>query len=177
MYNNLSGYKKPSGYKKLSGFNRRFGFYKLAGLLLAVMLLQSCATPLNPKFEEPTVTVNSFNVLPSSSLTPKFEIGLHIVNPNSVALKLRGLTYTASVEGQQLLTGASSDLPEIAAYSEGDVKLTASPNLVGGLKLLGKLMNKPSGSVGYDLSLKLDVGSLLPAIRVNRSGKIGIPGN
>ena len=145
----------------------------LSAILLLPALLAACSTPISLNFEKPVVTVCSFNVLPSSSLSPTFEIGLHIVNPNPIPLKLRGISYSASIQGQRVLAGASNDLPTIEAYGEGDVKLTASPDLFGSLKLVRSLMSKPGGSLSYNLALKLDVGSLIPAINIERSGKVG----
>ena len=85
-------------------------------LLFAVFISSGCAT-LSPSFEDPTVTVSSFRVLPSDSISPKFEIGLHIVNPNNVPLELEGVAYTASIEGNQVLAGASNELPVIPGGS------------------------------------------------------------
>ena len=54
-------------------------------------ILQACAG-LRPGYETPTVTINSFRALPSQGVLPNFEIGLHVVNPNREALKLRGVS-------------------------------------------------------------------------------------
>ena len=55
---------------------------RLAFILLAVPLtLAACAT-LNPDYEQPAVTLNSFRALPSEGMTPAFAIGLRIINLN-----------------------------------------------------------------------------------------------
>ncbi|ANO52668.1 hypothetical protein BA177_17055 [Woeseia oceani] len=136
-------------------------------------MLQACAG-LRPGFETPTVTVSSFRALPSQGAMPNFEIGLQVTNPNAVALNLRGVTYGVSLGGYELIKGVGNDLPVIAAYGQGEFKLTASANLLAGMRLLGDLMNGPKDSVPYEFEAKLDIGALRPAIRVKDSGAISL---
>ena len=75
-------------------------------------------------------------------MTPQFEIDLHIVNPNRDALDLKGLSYTLHLAGNQVVSGATSKLPVIAAYGEADFKIDASVSLLDGLQLLSKLINE-----------------------------------
>ncbi len=148
------------------------------GLLVVVILglagiLQACAG-LRPGYETPTVTINSFRALPSQGALPNFEIGLHVVNPNREALKLRGVSYTVSLGGHELIKGVGNELPVIEAYGEGSLTLTASPNLFAGIRLVTDLMNSSTGKVRYKLEAKLDVGRIQPAIRVSDSGEISL---
>jgi hypothetical protein len=145
----------------------------VGALLITGLLLQAC-TGLRPGFETPTVNVNSFRPLPGEGSGPRFEIGLHIVNPNREALKLQGLAYTVSLEGQTLITGVDNELPVIEGYGEGDITLIASPNLLGGIRLIADLMASPRDSFTYALEAKLDVGSFTPPIRVRDEGQIAL---
>lgn len=142
-------------------------------LVLLLGLLPACA-PLQPGFETPEVRVTSFKVLPSETIAPRFEIGLHVINPNRSALKLVGLTYSVELEGRRVLSGVTSDLPVIAGYGEGDVVLQASADLINSLGLLSDLMNRPRETVTYDLNAKLDVGALMPSIRISKTGEISL---
>ena len=67
----------------------------IRGLFIFILAftLTSCAT-LDPDYEEPTVTLSSFNALPSEGMIPAFEIGLRIINPNTQPLNLVGIVYT-----------------------------------------------------------------------------------
>jgi len=150
----------------------------LRSLLLSCLLflVASCAI-LHPGFEQPTVSVTSFRALPTGSAVPRFEIGLHVVNPNSFPLGLQGISYTINLEGHRILTGVANQLPQIAAYGEGDLLLQASPDLLNTLKLFSDLMNQPRESFHYELLAKLDVGGLLPKILVSQSGQVTlVPG-
>lgn len=143
--------------------------------LLLLWLLAGCAA-LQPGFEQPQVNVTSFRALPNSTSVPRFEIGLHVVNPNAFALKLQGLSYAVSLEGHQILTGVTNQLPQIAAYGEGDVLLQASPDLISTISLFADLLSQPRESFNYQLKAKLDIGALLPKITIERTGKVSLQG-
>ncbi|GAB6081894.1 hypothetical protein JCM30471_08080 [Desulfuromonas carbonis] len=143
--------------------------------LAACLLVFGCAG-LGPGFEEPTVGLSSFRFLPSEGMAPRFEIGLHIVNPNRTPLKLDGIVYSVTLGGQKVLTGATSDLPEIAVYGEGEVTLTATTDLLRSIRLLASLVNQPQGIVPYELDAKLDIGALRPRIHLQEKGEINLAG-
>lgn len=145
----------------------------VAAFCLAMAGLTGCAT-MQPNFETPSVTFTSFRMLPSSGITPEFEIGLRVTNPNAQALKLRGLAYTASLDGEELIKGVANELPIIDGYGTGDVTLTVTPDVMGGIQFFSKLMRDPRDTVRYELEAKLDVGSFVPAIRVRDEGKISL---
>ncbi len=146
----------------------------LATLFLS-MALASCAT-LDPNYEEPTVTLSSFKALPSEGMLPAFEIGLRIINPNTQALNLEGIVYTVSLEGYELVKGVGKDFPVIEGYSEGEVKLTASANLLAGVRFVTNLMQEQHDTFEYEFKAKLDLGGLYPSIRVKEKGNIDLNG-
>ena len=141
--------------------------------LLVCFGLLACA-PMTPNFVEPKVSLTSFRVLPGESVVPTFEIGLRVINPNNMALKLKGLSYTVELEGYEILTGVSSQLPVIEAYSEGDILLQARPDLFNSVNLFTKLINQPRDVFDFNLSALLDVGGLMPRIRVQKKGQISL---
>lgn len=145
----------------------------IPAIALLALGLGAC-TGLRPGFETPSVTVSSFRPLPGEGAVPRFEIGLHIVNPNREALKLEGLAYTVSLEGRELVKGVDNDLPVIEGYGEGDVTLVATPNLLSGVRLITDLMATPRDRFAYALEAKLDVGAFTPAIRVRDEGEIAL---
>ncbi len=138
-----------------------------------IFLLCGCAG-LGTQYEKPVVGVSSFRLLPSEGVAPRFEIGLHIVNPNRTPLTLKGIYYTVSIEDHRVLAGVSNNLPEVAAYGEEDVALTATVDLVGGIILFGDLVNKPQDSFNYSFKAKLDVGELFSNIVIHEKGVISL---
>lgn len=148
-------------------------FIHRACLLVAVLLLASCAS-LVPPLQNPEISVNAFRLLPSRSLSPEFAIDLHVVNPNSRELGLRGIAYSASIEGYRIISGASNQLPVVAAYGEADITLHARADMMGGLRLINDLMATRREQLKFELSIKLDVGSLLPNLHITESGTISL---
>ena len=140
---------------------------------IAALLLGACAG-MQPVYETPTVSVTSFRPQPSRDMTPRFEIGLHVVNPNRFPLRLKGIAYKVYIENRELLTGASSKLPVIEAYGEGDITLAVSTNLINSLRLLNDLMRQQRDTYHYKLDAKLDLGDVMPALHVVEQGKVNL---
>lgn len=144
----------------------------LTALLLS-LVLTSCAT-MSPDYEDPTVTLSSFRAIPSEGMLPAFEIGLRIINPNAQTLNLDGIVYTVSLEGYELVKGVGKDFPVIEGYSEGEVKLTASANLLAGIRFVTNMMQEQRNSFEYEFKAKLDLGGLYPSIKVKEKGDINL---
>jgi len=146
---------------------------RIVAPLFAITLLAACAG-MRPGYETPTVTVKSFRALPSDGVVPNFEIGLHVINPNSDALPLRGVAYTINLGGYELIKGVGNELPVIEAYGEGDIVLTASASMLSAIRLINDLMNQPSEKIPYEIAAKLDIGAFRPAIRVREVGELSL---
>ncbi len=147
-------------------------------LLLGVpvlMLLAGCAG-MQGGFEQPTVTVSSFRMLPSNTAVPRFEIGLQISNPNRTELRLQGIVYNIDLEGHRILSGVSNQLPVIPAYGTGDVLLQASPDLLSTIALFSDLFSQRRDSLQYTLDANIDIGSRFRRVHVERSGEVPLSG-
>lgn len=141
---------------------------------MAIMAMAGCAT-LRPHFEKPQVSVSSFKALPGSRMNPSFEIGLRVVNPNNIDLSLKGISYTASIEGKQVFSGVANQLPIIPAYAEEEVKLKAQADLFGGLRLFADLLKPRETPIGYTLKVKLDLGTFSLPIYITHEGMLTLP--
>jgi LEA14-like dessication related protein len=144
-----------------------------AAAILVVTVLQACAS-LDPDYEKPTVTLSSLKAKPSEGMVPAFEIGLRIINPNSQSLRLEGVVYTISLQGHELVKGVGKDFPLIEGYSEETVTLTASANLLAGIRFVGDMMNSPGESLNYEFKAKLDLGGLYPSLKISETGKLNL---
>ena len=150
-------------------------FTKIVTFLTLLIAMFGC-TGLENGFETPTVGVSSFRVLPSEGAMPRFEIGLHIINPNRTELKLEGLVYSVTLEGHKVITGVANDLPTIEAYGEGEVMLIATADLLNSIGLLATLLKSQQEKFDYELDAKLDIGRFLPRIHVVEKGEIPLQG-
>jgi len=148
----------------------RIGF---AVYTLSIVMLAGCAT-LGPDFETPAVEVVSVSLLPPEDLAPRFAIGLRVMNPNRADLPLKGAAYTVHLEGREIVTGVTNDLPTIPGYGEAIVTLNATLNWLEGLGLINDLAQQPANGVSYEIKIKLDVGTLMPAIRITDSGTLSL---
>lgn len=144
-------------------------------LCCSILLIQACAS-IDPDYEQPTVTLSSFRALPSEGGMPTFEIGLHILNPNSSPFRLEGIVYTVSVQGHDVVKGVGKDFPVLEGYSEQTVKLTAAANLFAGIRLVMDMMNAPIEDLQYEFEAKLDTGGFGRSIRVKESGSFRMNG-
>ena len=139
-----------------------------------ITMLSACAN-LIPNFEKPQVSVNSFKILPDRNVNPTFEIGLRVVNPNSIPLNLKGMSYTASIEDNKIFSGVANQLPNVPAYDEEEIKLKVQADLFGGIRLLAELIPLRTTSITYTLKVKLDVGIFALPIRITHKGNLSIP--
>lgn len=142
-------------------------------ILAWMILMAGCAT-LDPDYEEPTVTLSSFRALPSEGMVPSFEIGLQVINPNPGTLNIQGVVYTIALEGHELVKGVGKDFAPIEGYSSGDIKLTASANLLSGLRFISGMVRKPGEAVEYEFKAKLDLGGIYPSIRLSEKGELNM---
>ncbi len=146
---------------------------RLMGLLTVLLGLSACAA-LSGSYEKPQVNITSFTLAPNTvGMAPRFDIGIQIINPNRSALPFRGMTYAVEIEGYQILSGATPDIPTVPAYGQADFVIQASPDLFGSARLLGDLFsNNQRSSLEYGFSARLDAGRLLPMINIEESGQL-----
>ncbi len=136
-----------------------------------VFLLASCAA-LQPEIDPPKVSLQSFKALPVEGAAPRFEIKLRIANPNKQSFDIAGISYSVEIQGQELISGVTNDVPPLAAYSEEVVTLEAGLQLFQMLKLLAELGMQPSDTLEYRFLGKIDFTGFVPTQRVEETGSI-----
>lgn len=141
--------------------------------LAALVAVAGCAT-LSPDYEEPTVALTSFRSLPSEGVAPAFEVGLRIINPNPDDLVLQGIVYTIRVDGRDVVKGVGKDFPVVEGYSQQDVTLTASVDLLGGLQFIADRVRAQTTTMRYEFEARLDLAGLYPTIRVSEKGEFDL---
>lgn len=150
---------------------------RFIGLLLIVLTLSvfgGCAGKMNPNFESPVVSLHTFRALPQQGMTPSFEIGLNILNPNRDPLELEGIYYTVAIEGYQVLAGVSNDLPTVDAYGQADITLIANVDVIGGINFFASLINEPREVFEFSFNAKLDPGGFNPKILIQEKGEFNL---
>ena len=128
---------------------------------------------MNPGYEEPTVELVSFKVLPANGFEQNFEIGLKLTNPNNFDLPFNGISYQLSVAGETLASGVAADVPMAAAYGESRFVVPVSTSLIRGFKVIRALMEKQGQDISYQLKAKLDIDiAFVPKLTVIQEGII-----
>ncbi len=140
-----------------------------------LMLLFGCAGT-GARLEKPEIGMTSLRVIPYGGMSPRFEIGLHIVNPNSTSIELKGIFYKISIENHKILAGASNKLPLIEAYGQQDITLQASVDLLGSAILLGDILALPKDEYEYTFDAKLDIAGIFNSVVIREEGKIPLTG-
>jgi len=155
--------------------HRTFRFARSTLMLLVLATLTGCAG-LGVQREPPRVNLQSFRMVPVEGLAlPGFEFGLQVINPDAEPLRLQGIAYSIRLDGQRLIDGVSNDLPAIEGYGQAVVTLQAGVNMLGGIRLLSRLMNEPQSAWDYEFEAKLDpVGFRVP-IRIRETGQVALP--
>ena len=141
--------------------------------IAACFLLAACAS-LDPDYEKPTVMMTSFHAVPSEGAMPSFEIGLRIINPNPKPLELQGVVYSISLQGHELVKGVGKGYPPIEGYSEGDITLNASANLLKGIQFIAGMTQSQDKALEYEFEAKLDVGGFYPSLKVSETGTFNL---
>ncbi|MCW8864607.1 MAG: LEA type 2 family protein [Colwellia sp.] len=142
-------------------------------LFVAVMFfLSSCAT-MNLDYEEPSVELISFKVLPANGFEQNFAIGLKLTNPNDFELPINGISYRLNVAGETLAHGVASNIPTAGAYGESRFVVPVSASLIGGFKVIRALMSNQGQDISYQLKAKLDVDiPFVPVLTVIENGML-----
>ena len=138
-----------------------------------LLMLSACAT-LTSDVDPPKVTMESFRSIASESGTPRFEIKLRVTNPNKQPLDVAGIGYSVKIQGKELVSGVTNDVPLVEAYSEEMVTLEASLQLFQLLRLVTSLATVESDALAYRFSAKIDFKGFTPTQRIEETGTISL---
>lgn len=142
--------------------------------LMALSLAGCAGMPTD--FEDPSLTISSIMFRNSNSVSPQFDIILHITNPNRVPLDLQGMSYSVSLAGNRVVNGVARDLPVVEAYGEAEVVISAVISLFGSIRLINELMVRNPERIDYLFDARLDIGRSRPRLRIQDSGVITLMG-
>lgn len=142
-------------------------------IFVAVLFVLSGCAAINLDYEEPSIELVSFKVLPANGFEQNFEIGLKLINPNNFELPFNGISYQLSVAGEALAHGVAANIPTAGAYGESRFVVPVSTNLMGGIRVIRALMYDQGQDISYQLKAKLDIDiPFVPKLTVIREGII-----
>jgi LEA14-like dessication related protein len=146
--------------------------------LCSAMLLLSCAA-INPSLKHPDVKLVGLRLLPAQGILQRdIAVDLNILNPNSQDLSVRGINYTIGVEGINLLSGATNQVPTLRGMQETPVTLVVSADIISIMRLLEHFSNNGvRDKVNYNFSAVIDFSAWLPSMHVDKKGVLPLGGN
>jgi len=118
--------------------------------------------------------MESFRSLPGEEGAPRFEIKLRVINPNSQALDVAGISYSVELLGRELINGVTSDVSVIEGYSEEVFTLEAGLQLFELLRLVASLGTNVAGPLDYRFAAKVDFNGFMPTQRIEETGEIDL---
>jgi LEA14-like dessication related protein len=94
--------------------------------VVAALMLGGCASAL--QLEAPKLTVVSLKMQSADIFSQRILVRMRVMNPNSRALPIKGITYRIEVNDAELAEGVSNTPFEVPAMGEAefDVQLTAN---------------------------------------------------
>lgn len=150
----------------------RFG--SLILIIISLLQLNACAQLLQD-YDEPSIQLNSVDLLQGDDSPVGLKLGLRVSNPNAIPLNVNGVAYKVSLDGLKVLEGVANQVPEIPAYGSAEFSVIATVDLIQGVRLISRLMTQPKEKIKYTIETKLDVGGgFWPALRIFDSGEINI---
>jgi len=141
---------------------------------LLALLLVACAG-LSKELDPPKVSIENFRSIPSEGSGPRFEVDLRIQNPNATALDIAGISYDIALQGIELISGVSNQVPLIEGYAEEVVTLQSGLNMIQLIRFFARLGGGQQSldALEYRVTAKIDFKGFMPTQRIEESGVIG----
>jgi LEA14-like dessication related protein len=140
------------------------------GVALLALGASGCATLPDPL----QVTVAGIEPLPGEGMELRMLVKLRVQNPNDAPIPYTGAAVKLDVLGSAFATGVASTAGTIPRYGEAIVEVPVTVSVLRmARQVLGMLDGRPIEKVQYELSGKLQTGSLR-AVRFGTSGVLDL---
>lgn len=148
---------------------------RILGVFTLVMLLMvsGCATLPN-LLKDPSIALESVSLANNNLLSPRFKLVLRVTNPNSIALPIKGMSYAITIQGVDLFSGATDEVPHIAAYSDTLLTLELGTDIIKAGNLLRLLLDKSINTINYNLGAQIDLSGIPASFTINEAGEIDL---
>jgi len=124
-------------------------------LTIAAMLSWSCAT-MGPSLEAPRVSLVNVIQQPSSGMETIFQLELRLINPNDVAIGLKGIDCRLEINDTTIASGVSNEAAELPALGTLVYPVTAYAAASDFIMLMVRLMADSRGAPeDFELNYRL----------------------
>jgi len=149
-------------FNKVVGMSR----WKVIAMLFA-FLLSGCTNIQD--LQDLEVSLIKIEPTLPTGLSPRFNVQLLVSNPNAQDLEIEGVSLHLDIADQKILSGVSSQIPKLTAYSETPIEIQTSVNLLYLFKLLTYLSQHSGEDIKYQLNTKIDPKGFV-AFSLNKEG-------
>jgi LEA14-like dessication related protein len=121
-------------------------------MLLALVVWTAGCSLLTPKFERPTLTVASVEMVSGNLFQQNFLVTFDIQNPNDRALPVTSLHAELNVGGDRFASGVTNRAFVVPAHGATQFDMTITANMALALVKLGQKSGQHPDSIDYDMT-------------------------
>lgn len=121
-------------------------------MLLALLVWTAGCSLLTPKFERPTLTVASVEMVSGNLFQQNFLVTFDIQNPNDRALPVTSLHAELNVGGDRFASGVTNRAFVVPAHGATQFDMTITANMALALVKLGQKSGQHPDSIDYDMT-------------------------
>lgn len=159
-----------------------FGQHTWKLFFIFLLVVGGCAG-LGQIKEEPKVSIADIQVQEMKSMETAFRVQLRVMNPNAIALDIRGVDCVLEIDGRHFAQGISSEPQKIPAYGTGLVPVDVYASMVHMISSVVGLLQANSGKsspkpLSYRLvgSLRLGAAGFTQKIPFESAGELSLDG-
>ena len=114
-------------------------------LALTFLIAWGCAA-MPPAMEAPRISLVNITTQPSSGMETIFQMELRLINPNDVAISLKGVDLRLEINDSTIATGVSNEAADLPALGTLVYPVTAYASASDFIMLMVRLMTTSSSS-------------------------------
>lgn len=118
--------------------------------MLACLLLSACSA-LSPRLVAPTLEIANVELIKGDLFEQQLRARVRVQNPNDLELRVRGITYSIELGGEELGRGLSGSSFSVPPRGEAEFDMTITANLAGTLLRLVERAKKTGGGMPKEL--------------------------
>ena len=145
-------------------------------LLVGVLFLAGCAGP-GKKLEPPRITLTNIQVQEIKVFESVFQIDLRVVNPNDVAIDIKGMDCDLELNDKHFASGVSNKRIKVASFDTAIIPITLYSSVFDLAKGLFDAGRKQMAK--YKLTGRLHLGgglSVPSVVPFKTEGELSLPG-
>ncbi len=144
-------------------------------LIIITLILSFCCSGcavIGLGGNRPQVRITAVKIIPSRGIAPEFDINVRVINPAASPVRLRGVSYTMTIENHEIITGAGNNLPLVEPYSQVDFTIHFKADMAATLQLLADIAGDEQQQFDYNIDINLDTGRWSRNIHAAKQGVV-----